>query len=102
MHGRETVREWIVPLMRQFPNNKMLSYTHDWVHFDEVTSQVVFCARTHMEDPGDGKSYTATNWTRPIYAGNGLFSLEEDIYNPQNFANLIQQWTAAAEAARGA
>jgi len=98
MHGREAVRQWIVPLMRQFPNNKMVAYTHDWVHFDEASSQIVFCARTHMADPGDGKSYTTTNWTRLVYAGNGLFSLEEDIYNPQNFATLIQEWMDAAEA----
>ncbi|MFF3573785.1 nuclear transport factor 2 family protein [Nocardia jiangxiensis] len=95
MHGREAVREWIVPLMKSFPNNQMVRYTHDWVFFDDENARVVFSARTHMADPGDGKSYSSTNWTLLDYAGDGLFSREEDIYNPTNFGNLIQQWLEA-------
>ena len=34
-------------------------------------------------------------WTRLKYAGDGLFSLEEDIYNPANFATLLERWEAA-------
>ena len=34
MHGREAVRQWIVPLMKQYPNDQM-TYTHDWVLFDD-------------------------------------------------------------------
>jgi hypothetical protein len=44
--------------------------------------------------------YTATNWTRLKYAGHGLFSLEEDIYNPANFVALIQRWEAATQQAK--
>ena len=29
-----------------------------------------------------GKPYAFPNWTRLVYAGNGQFSSEEDIYNP--------------------
>jgi uncharacterized protein (TIGR02246 family) len=98
IHGREAVREWIVPLMREFPNNHMIRYTHDWVTFDEDARRIVFCVRTHMSDPGDGNSYTTTNWTRLDYAGNGLFSLEEDIYNPASFGKMIEAWLAASKA----
>ena len=94
MHGREAVRAWIVPLMQGFPNDQMVAYTHDWVYFDDDNARIVFCARTHMADPGDGGSYSATNWTRLDYAGNGLFSREEDIYNPANFGDLITTWLA--------
>ena len=100
MHGREAVRQWIVPLMSTYPNTKMVKYTHDWVYFDASTAEMVFCARTHMADLGDGMDYTATNWTRVKYAGDGLFSLEEDIYNPANFVALIQRWEAAAQQAK--
>ena len=99
MHGREAVRQWIVPLMKTYPNNKMIKYTHDWVYFDAGTAEMVFCARTHMADVGDGMDYTATNWTRLKYAGLGLFSLEEDIYNRANFVALIERWEAAAQQA---
>jgi limonene-1,2-epoxide hydrolase len=98
MHGREEVRNWIVPLMRSYPVDQMERYSHDWVFFDEKEGRVVFCARTHMADPGDGSSHTATNWTRIDYAGNGLFSREEDIYNPVNFGKMIGEWEAARDA----
>lgn len=98
MQGRETVRDWIVPLMREYPNNLMVKYTHDWAYFDEAEGRVVLCARTHMADPGDGSSYTATNWTCLDYAGNGLFSREEDIYNPANFGTMIEAWLTARKA----
>jgi uncharacterized protein (TIGR02246 family) len=97
MHGREAVRRWIVPLMKGYPNDQMVRYSHDWVFFDEENGRVVFSARTHMADPGDGKSYSATNWTMIDYAGNGQFSREEDIYNPANFGKLLQEWQAAKD-----
>ncbi len=51
MHGRDAVRQWIVPLMKQYPNDHM-TYTHDWVLYDEENARVIFCARTHMPDLG--------------------------------------------------
>jgi hypothetical protein len=54
-----------------------------------------FSARTYMADPGDGSEHSATNWTRLDYAGNGLFSREEDIYNLANFVKLLEDWQAA-------
>jgi hypothetical protein len=77
----------------------MVKYRHDWVYFDADTAEMVFCARTHMADLDDGMDYTATNWTRLKYAGHGLFSLEEDIYNPAYFAARIERWEAAAQQA---
>lgn len=97
MHGREQVRAWIVPLMKSYPNDQMTRYTHDWVLFDEDNARVVFCARTHMADPGDGSAHSATNWTRLDYAGGGLFSREEDIYNLANFVKLLEGWQAAKD-----
>ena len=99
MEGREAVRAWIVPLMQQYPNDQMVRYTQDWVLFDEERGRIVFSARTHMADPGDGGSYTETNWTAIDYAGDGLFSREEDIYNPANFGSMLERWLAAKAAA---
>jgi hypothetical protein len=94
MHGRESVRRWIVPLMREYPNT-LMTYTHDWVLFDEPNGRVVLCARTHMPDLGDGIDYSTTNWTRIDYAGDGLWWREEDIYNPAHFGALLTSWQAA-------
>ena len=44
MHGREAVRASIVPLMKISPNDQM-TYTHDWVLFEEERGRVVFCAQ---------------------------------------------------------
>ena len=42
MHGREKVRNWIVPLMKTYPNDR-----HDWVLFDEENGCVVLlCTST--------------------------------------------------------
>jgi hypothetical protein len=98
MRGREAVREWIVPLMRMWPNIDM-RYSHDWVVFDEEHGRIVFCARTYMVDPGDGSHHSETNWTAIDYAGDGLFSREEDIYNPANFATMLVAWQKAKDAA---
>jgi uncharacterized protein (TIGR02246 family) len=98
MHGREAVRQWIVPLMTEYPTNQM-TYTHDWVLFDEDNGRVIFCARTHMPDVGDGHEYSTTNWSMIDFAGNGQWSREEDIYNPAHFGSLLTDWLAAKEAA---
>jgi hypothetical protein len=99
MHGQDAVREWIVPLMRDPINSQMARYTHDWTVFDEANGRIIFCVRTHMADPGDGSEHSTTNWTRLDYAGNGLFSLEEDIYNPALFGAMLAEWQRAKDAA---
>jgi hypothetical protein len=91
------VRQWIVPLMKEYPSNQM-TYTHDWVVIDEENGRVFFCGRTHMPDLGDGRDYSATNWTRIDYAENGLWLREEDIYNPERFVTLVAEWQSAKEA----
>jgi hypothetical protein len=83
MHGRQAVRQRIIPLTSTYPNTKMVKYTHDRVYFDARTAEMVFCARTHMADLGDGMDYTATNWTRLKYAGDGLFSLKRTSTTPR-------------------
>ena len=98
MRGREAVRQWIVPLMKQYPNDQM-TYTHDWVLFDDEKGRVIFCARTHMPDLGDGRDYSTTNWSMIDYAGNSLWSREEDIYNPARFGTLLTEWQSAHDSA---
>jgi hypothetical protein len=67
----------------------------NWVYFDEDNGRIVFGARTHMSDPGDGSEMSATNWTRINYAGHGQWLREEDIYNPANFGKLLTDWQNA-------
>ncbi len=48
-----------------------------------------------MRDPGDGSIHQSPVITIPKYAGDGLWSYEEDAYNPVNFLVMVQGYTQA-------
>ena len=99
MHGREEVRSWITETMEQWPFNHMQEFPWDWYTIDAEQGFVVGQVENRMLDPGDGKVYEAANWTRLNYAGDGMFSSEEDVYNPAHFAPMVTNWLAAYAAA---
>ncbi|MBW2387572.1 MAG: hypothetical protein JRG89_03975 [Deltaproteobacteria bacterium] len=45
-----------------------------------------------MVDPGDGSLNQSYNFTLLKYAGKGLWSYEEDIYNPAPFGEMVGAW----------
>jgi hypothetical protein len=47
-----------------------------------------------MADPGDGSVHQAYNFSLMKYAGDGLWSYEEDIYNPSHFVEMLNGWQA--------
>jgi hypothetical protein len=93
-HGREAIREWICGVMAPFPT---MYFPQDWVLYDEDNDAIVMCVQNvlpHPEDPDI--NFAFPNWTRLVYAGDGQFSLEEDIYNPNRGApEAIRGWLAA-------
>jgi hypothetical protein len=46
-----------------------------------------------MKPLSDGKIFEASNVTVLKYAGEGLWSSEEDVYNPAHFLEMIQAWS---------
>jgi len=50
------------------------------------------------EGPGDGSVHQEYNFTLLKYAGDGLWSYEEDIYNPMRFGSMVAGWEAARSA----
>ena len=44
--------------------------------------------------------YQAINWSRLDYAGNNLWSYEEDIYNVEEFAVMVKAYLTARAANR--
>jgi hypothetical protein len=95
MHGREAIREWITGVMAPYPN---MTFPQDWVVFDEENGAIVFQCQNAFPAPFDAKGtpYSFPNWTRLEYAGDGLFSSEEDIYNPaRDAARTVKAWLAA-------
>ena len=93
--GREAIREWICKVMAPFPD---MTFPQDWIVFDEENGAVVFQCQNRLPHPTDpdGDPFQFPNWTRLVYAGDGLWSSEEDMYNPAKDANdVIKAWIEA-------
>lgn len=98
LKGRAQVREWVVPAMTTFPVDHMVSFPWNWYLIDPERGWVVGEVDNVMSDPGDGRVYASANWTRLVYAGDGLFREEEDVYNPKEFADMVGAWLGAWKA----
>jgi hypothetical protein len=96
-HGREEIYNWIQPLMNQWPNSEMTTFPHDWCVVDEERGWWICQIENRFRDPGDGSIHQAHNITILHYAGDGMFSYEEDAYNPANFGPMVEAWLAAVE-----
>ena len=96
--GRAAIRAWVLETMTSFPGNTMTSFPIAWHVVDEPTQRVICEVRNLMPDPGDGSVHEASNLTILTYAGDGLWSCEEDVYNPMRFARMAVEWAEVAEA----
>jgi uncharacterized protein (TIGR02246 family) len=92
MHGREAIRAWITETMSTFPGNQMPYFPVEWHMVDEERGWVVAYVQNRMIDPGDGSIHQSANVSILHYAGDGLWSYEEDVYNPANFAPMVAAW----------
>ena len=93
--GRQAVLDWITSTMSVWPFDRMQEFPWDWYTIDAEQGWVVGQVENRFVDPGDGEIYEAPNWTRLVYAGDGLFSSEEDVYNPSHFGPVVERWLAA-------
>lgn len=94
-HGREAVLDWITTTMSAWPFDHMREFPWDWYTVDAEQGWVIGQVENRFVDPGDGQVYQAANWTRLVYAGDGLFSSEEDVYNPADFGPMVEAWLQA-------
>jgi ketosteroid isomerase-like protein len=92
MEGRENIREWIVSTMNTFPGSEMPLYPTTWHAIDEEKGWVFSEVQNTMRDPGDGSVHQRPNITILKYAGDGLWSYEEDAYNPMNFMVMVSEY----------
>ncbi|MEE2061368.1 nuclear transport factor 2 family protein [Rhodococcus artemisiae] len=97
MNGREAIRKWVTRTMSSFPGSRMTSFPPSWYVIDEERGWVICEVQNPMEDPGDGTEHNAPNITILHYAGDGLWSYQEDAYNPMNFLSATKRWCAHAE-----
>ncbi len=96
--GREEIRAWSTRTMTSFPGGVMTGFPLAWSVVDESTSRLICEVRNLMPDPGDGSVHEESNLTIMTYAGDGMFSREEDVYNPLRFMRMSMRWAAVAEA----
>jgi hypothetical protein len=96
--GREEIRAWSMRTMTSFPGGVMTGFPLAWQVVDVPTSRLICEVRNLMPDPGDGTALEEPNLTIVTYAGDGLFSREEDVYNPLRFARMATRWARIAEA----
>jgi hypothetical protein len=92
--GREAIRSWIVSTMAESPNDQMKYFPVEWYMIDEERGWVTAQIWNRMVDPGDGSLHQAYNFSLLKYAGDGLWSFEEDIYNPKHFGTMVSDWLA--------
>ena len=90
--GREQIRSWIVAQMDAFPGREMPFYPKTWYSIDEEKGWVFVEFMNRMRDPGDGTVLEAPVITILHYGGDGLWSYEEDAYNPMNFLPMVQEY----------
>lgn len=95
--GREAVRTWALKTMTGFPGSHMTAFPANWFVVDEDRDRIVCEIDNPMRDPGDGSVHTAANLTILTYAGDGLWSREEDVYNPMEFSAMAMGWCKRAE-----
>ncbi len=94
--GREEIRAWSVRTMTSFPGSTMTSFPMAWHVLDLPTDRVICEVRNLMPDPGDGSLHEASNLTILTYGGDGLWSREEDVYNPMTFLRMTRAWAEVA------
>ncbi|GAB2658843.1 nuclear transport factor 2 family protein [Prescottella soli] len=95
--GREEIRRWVTRTMTAFPGNRMPEFPVSWYVIDEERGWVICEVQNPMEDPGDGTEHGAANITILHYAGDNLWSHEEDAYNPMNFLSMAKKWCRHAD-----
>jgi hypothetical protein len=95
-HGRDQIRDWVVATMTSYPGRVMTGFPLSWQIVDAGAARLVCELRNPMPDPGDGTILEEPNITIMTYAGDGLFSAEEDVYNPLRFHRMALRWARIA------
>lgn len=89
--GQTAIREWITGVMQPFPE---MDFPVDWHVIDG--NRVVMLCQNRLPDPnGDGALFQFPTLVVLHYAGQGKWSYEEDVYNPQEAPGVIAAWVEA-------
>ena len=90
-HGREEIRRAIVEVMAGAPPT--MTFPVEWVIFDGP--RVVYYPWQVLPHPTGGPDFRFGCVTILEYAGDGQFSYQEDLYNPNDGVKVFSEWIAA-------
>lgn len=96
MHGRETVRNWIVPLMEQYTG---IYGVYEW-HTVDPSGRVVFYMQNRRDMP-DGSYVDFPGISILQYAGDNRWSMEEDYWAPKPAEETFVAYVKACKANPG-
>jgi hypothetical protein len=96
--GRDAIRRWVIRTMTTFPGSSMVAFPMSWYVIDESRGWIICEVQNVMADPGDGSLHQEPNITILRYAGENMFSSEEDVYNPARYLPMVVEWAAVARA----
>ncbi len=76
--GRQAVSDFVVAVHAPFPH---LRYERDWSLVDVDRQEVIFQQRMILPEPEGyaGAPFATDVWSRHRYAGDGLWSLKQDV-----------------------
>ena len=94
MRGRETVRQWIVPLMEQYGE---IYGVYDW-HVADPSGRVVFRMVNRRDHPSGNGVLDFPGITILQYAGDNQWSAEEDYWAEKLGVEQFQEYEAALRA----
>jgi hypothetical protein len=89
--GREAIRKAIIDVMKPVP---MMQFPVEWHAIDG--NRVVFYPWQVFPDPSGGDAVHRFGCVTILeYGGDGLWSRQEDLYNPREAADVVKNWLAA-------
>ena len=89
--GREAIRRAILDVMKPVP---MMTFPVEW-HMIEGNRVVFYPWQVFPDPAGGSESYRFGCVTIIDYAGSGLWSRQEDIYNPREVDEVVKRWISA-------
>jgi ketosteroid isomerase-like protein len=93
--GREAIRDWITTTMASVSG---MSFPVEW-HVIEGNRVVMYCWNVFEPLPGMRDEYKFAVVTILEYAGDGMWSLEEDVYNEKEADLVLARFLEDAAAA---
>jgi hypothetical protein len=97
--GREAMKRWYREAFSTEPLKYLWYYPVEWYMIDEDLGWVSCQFWCRMADPGDGSVHEFKCFSLLKYAGDGLWSFEEDLWDPADMEASLAGWVEAKKAA---